>query len=170
MARPQPGDFAAFYQDYINKTEGCNTISQLINQYSSTLNGFMNQLPESKADYSYADGKWTVKDLLQHLIDTERIMTYRALTIARKDSIVLPGFEENAYAANANAKNRSLQSLKEEFVAIRQSTDLFLLSLTVDQLLQKGTANKNAITVNALAFIIFGHILHHKQILEERYL
>ena len=169
MARPQQGDFATFYQKYIDKTKSEN-IKTLIENNAAVLYHFVINIPEAKADYAYADGKWTVKDLLQHMIDTERIMVYRALTIARKDNFNLPGFDENEYATQADASSRILQSLKEEFVAVRKSTDQFLLALSTDQLQQKGIANGNPITVNALAFIIFGHALHHKQILEERYL
>ena len=169
MSRPQAGDFGSFYQKYIDKTKS-ETIKELVSNNSSVLNHFINNIPESKAEYSYDEGKWTVKDLLQHMIDTERIMIYRALTIARKDSISLPGFDENEYAVNANASSRILQSLKEEFVSVRKATDLFLLSLSEEQLQQKGIANGHPITVKALAFIIYGHALHHKQILEERYL
>lgn len=169
LTRPRKGDFAPNYSDYINKTEG-ETIAQLIANYSELLNDFVNGLPEAKANFAYAAGKWTVKDVLQHLLDAERIFTYRALRFARKDTTMLPGFDEDMYAANANATQRSLQSLKEEFVAVRKATDLFFLSLQEDQLAQKGTANNYSTTVQALAFVVFGHLLHHKQILEERYL
>jgi len=169
MARPQQGEHGEFYQKYINKTQG-DSIQSLINNHSALLNDFVNDLPESKASYAYADGKWTIKDLVQHIIDTERIMSYRALTFARKDAKDLPGFEEDDYALAANAGNRTLQSLKDEFVALRKSTDLFLLSLTDQQLQQVGKANGYAVKVNSIAFMLFGHALHHKQIIEERYL
>ncbi|HEX3024433.1 MAG TPA: DinB family protein [Chitinophagaceae bacterium] len=169
MARPQPGEYGSFYQTYIDKTKS-DTVKLLVENNSSVLHHFVMNLPEAKADYAYAAGKWTIKDLLQHMIDTERIMIYRALTIARNDKFNLPGFDENNYAIAANASTRILQSLKEEFVAVRKSTDLFLLSLTEEQLQQKGIANSHPITVNSLAYIIYGHALHHKQIIEERYL
>lgn len=169
MARPVHGDFAPFYENYIGMAEG-NTVQDLIARYSTELNTFIMSLPEAKADFAYAPGKWSVKDLLQHIIDTERVFTYRATRFSRKDTTHLPGFDENAYAANAAAATRSLQSLKEEFVVLRKATDIFLQSLSEEQLSLKGTANNYPITVNAVTFVIFGHILHHKQILEERYL
>lgn len=169
MARPATTEYASFYNNYINKTN-VNSVQELIATYANTLNNFFNSLPEEKADFAYAENKWTVKDLLQHIIDTERIFTYRALRFARKDTTPVAGFEENEYALNANASNRTLEELKDEFVAVRKATDIFLGSLTDEQLMQFGTANGNAISVNAIAFIIFGHILHHKNILEERYL
>ena len=169
MARPKEGDYASFYHNYIQKAVGENP-KDLIEKYSVALNEFINHLPEAKADYAYAENKWTVKDVIQHLIDAERIFAYRALRFARKDATNLPGFDENSFAANANAGSRSLQSLQEEFKAVRKSTDLLLLSFTEEQLQQKGMGNNNSITVNAIAFITFGHLLHHKEILEDRYL
>jgi uncharacterized damage-inducible protein DinB len=169
MARPQKGEHGEFYQKYIDKTIG-DSVESLVGNHSASLNIFINNLPESKSDFAYSEGKWTIKDLLQHMIDTERIMSYRALTFARKDAQNLPGFDENDYAIAANAGNRSLQSLKDEFVAVRKATDLFLLSLNEEQLHQTGKANTHVVKVNSIAFMIFGHALHHQQILEERYL
>lgn len=170
MARPSIGDYASFYQAYIAKTEGCDSVTALIERYSNEINAFIISIPDEKAHYAYAENKWTVNDLLQHMIDAERIFTYRALTFARKDDKNLPGFDENEYAATANANGRTLQSLKEEFTAVRKSTDTFFVSLTEEQLQTQGKANNNPVTVNAIAFITFGHVLHHIQILKERYL
>ena len=169
MPRPNPQDAAEFYHNYINQAQG-NSIAEVMANQSVQINEFYNSLPESKAGYAYATGKWTIKELLQHLIDAERIFAYRALRIARKDTTPLPGFDENSYAANSNANSRTLQSLKEEFNAVRTSTDLMLRSFNDDQLNATGTASNKSITVNAIAFIIYGHLLHHKKIIEERYL
>lgn len=168
MLRPQPTEYAAFYASYISLATG-NSVADVIANHSQIINQFYNNLPNEKADYAYAIGKWTIKDLVQHLIDAERVFIYRATRFARKDKQPLLGFEENDYANNANANNRNLQDLKEEFLALRKSTDLFLLSLNDIQLQQIGTANNNSITVNAIACIVFGHALHHKNIIEERY-
>jgi uncharacterized damage-inducible protein DinB len=169
MPRPQTGDYNNFYQRYIDYANG-NNIQEMLANHSAAINDFVNGLPEEKAAYKYAPEKWTVKDVLQHMIDAERIFVYRALTFARKDATPLPGFEENDYAANADTSLRTLQSLKDEFIATRQSTDIFLSNLTDEELKQEGSANNNPITVNAIAFIVIGHILHHKKVLEERYL
>ena len=169
MTRPQAGDFGTFYQPYINLATGEN-IETLIGNHSKTILDFIETLPEIKADFSYADDKWTVKQLLQHVIDTERIFVFRAITFARKDSVKLAGFDENLYAKNAPTSNRCLADLKKEFSLVRQSTNLFLLSLTDENLQQKGTASNHSISVNAIAFIIFGHSLHHIKVLQERYL
>ena len=169
MARPTEKEFPTFYKNYIAKTEG-NSIEELINNYSNSFNSFVQTLPNEKQNFAYAEGKWSVKDLLQHLIDAERVFVYRATRFSRKDKTDLAGFNENDYAKNANASNKSLEILVEEILALRKSTDLFLQNLSEEQLSQTGTANGNEITVNAIAFIIFGHFLHHKNILVERYL
>ncbi len=169
MQRPLENEYAYFYKNYIALATG-NNINAVITNHSNIIDDFYNNLPEAKADYAYAEGKWTIKDLLQHLIDAERIFVYRATRFVRKDNQSLLGFEENDYAQNANAANRTLQSLKNELSALRTSTNLFLESLNDEQLAQSGAANNNLITVNAIAFIIFGHLLHHKNIIEERYL
>lgn len=170
MARPKDTDYNPFYQSYINQTMGCNSVTELIETHSQTITNFVLSIPQAKEDYQYAEDKWSVKDVLLHLIDAERVFTYRAMRFSRHDVTDLPGFDENNYTKYAGANKRSLNSIQEEFIANRKSTDLFLLSLSDSQLLQTGTANKNFITVNAIAFVIFGHLLHHKKILEERYL
>jgi uncharacterized damage-inducible protein DinB len=169
MARPQIGDFNDYAKGYVNAAKG-ETVQDLIANFSADFLTFLDTIPASKADFAYADGKWTVKQLLQHMIDTERIFAFRAVTFARKDMVTLSGFDENSYAEAAPANHRSLADLKLEFSLLRQSTDLFLQSLLDADLLQFGIASNHRITVNALAFIIFGHNQHHKKILIEKYL
>lgn len=169
MARPASNDYAAYYTPYVNQVQG-DHITEVIDRYAAPIMEFVRNIPDAKADYRYADGKWTVKELLLHMIDAERIFAYRALRIARKDQTPLPGFEENAYAMASGADKRTLQSLKDEFTAVRASTDLLLRSFDEGQLAATGTASNNPVSVNAIAFIIFGHILHHQQVMQERYL
>jgi hypothetical protein len=169
MAKPKQGDYGSFYEGYISKVDA-NNLHEAVNTYSHPLCYFYVNLPEEKADYQYEIGKWTLKDLLQHVIDTERIMQYRLLRIARNDHTPLPGFEENDYAIEADASKRSFVSLKEEFIALRKSTDLLIQSLNEVQLSNIGIASGNNITSNAVGYIIFGHLMHHKQIIQERYL
>ncbi len=169
MARPIESEYPLFYKNYITKTEG-NCIAELINHYSNNFNAFIQSIPNEKQDFAYAKYKWTVKDLIQHLIDAERVFVYRATRFSRKDKTDLPGFDENEYAKNTNAINKNFTDLKNEIIVLRKSTDLFLQNLSDDQLAQTGTANGNEISVNAIAFIIFGHFLHHQNILIERYL
>jgi uncharacterized damage-inducible protein DinB len=169
MSRPQSNDYAAYYSTYISKVEG-DTIKEVIKKYSEPLLQFYTSLPEDKADHRYAEGKWTVKELLLHIIDAERIFSYRALRIARKDKTPLPGFDENAYTPASKASDRTLQSLEDEFAAVRKATDIMISTFDKEQLSERGTASDQPVTVNAIAFIMFGHMIHHKQILQERYL
>jgi len=170
MARPTSGSFHPIYQQgYIDAAVG-ETIQELIANHSEGIDAFYASIPLDKGDYAYAERKWTVKQLLQHVIDTERILTYRALCISRGEKAALPGFDEDSYAANATAIERNIEGLIEELLALRKSTNLLLLSFTEDQLEQVGNANGYSTTVNAICFIIFGHLLHHQQILKERYL
>jgi len=170
MARPQLGDyFVAYQQRYIDAATG-ETVAEIIDKHTHFINRFICTLPDEKANYSYAEGKWTVKQVLQHMIDTERILGYRALCVSRKETIALPGFDEDSYAANAPATHRTLDDLKGEFVMLRASTDMLLLSFTEEQLLCRGIASNNPTTVNSLCFVIIGHALHHIKVLKERYL
>ena len=169
MPKPLPGDYPSFFEGYIHQIEFSN-IKDALNQISHPLTYFYLNLPEEKGDYAYATEKWTLKDMLQHIIDTERIMQYRLLRIARNDTTPLPGFDENDYAKNAIASTRTFISLKEELKALRKSTDLLVLSLSDDQLANEGIASNQRITANAIAYIIFGHLMHHKKVIEERYL
>lgn len=166
--KPQQSEYPAYYHKYICLTNG-NNINELIQNHSYEIIKFINDIPNEKADYAYAKGKWTIKELLQHLIDVERIFIYRALRFARKDSQALLGFEEDDYVLHSNAKNRTLQNLKDELNALRNSSDIFFVSLNNEQLQQIGIANNLPISVNAIVFICFGHLIHHINIIKERY-
>lgn len=131
---------------------------------------FVQNIPMDKFDYRYAEGKWTIKDIIQHVIDTERIFAYRALRFSRNDKTPLPSFEENDYADNTDSNKRSIQDLLTEFSALRHSTLLFYKSLSEEQLKRIGTASGNQISVRALGFVMIGHQKHHQKVFEERYL
>lgn len=169
MPRPLAGDFGAFYQGYADMATG-QSVPELLATHSARIAAFISALPEEKANYAYAEGKWTIKQLVQHLIDTERIFAYRALRISRKDTTPLPGFDENHYAQNAPVDQKSLSDLKEEYLLVRKTTDLLLAGFQEDQLNFIGNASGHPCTLNALCYIIFGHHLHHIKILKERYL
>lgn len=166
--RPIEGDFAPFYKTYIDKTEE-STIEELITNYADLVNEFVVSIKEEKSNYAYAENKWTVKDVLQHIIDAERVFVYRILRFSRNDKTDLSGFDEELYAKETFITNRTLANLKEEFFALRKSTDILLKSLTDTQLSRYGNANNYHVTVNALGFIIYGHLLHHINVLKERY-
>lgn len=131
---------------------------------------FVQNIPMDKFDYRYAEGKWTIKDIIQHIIDSERIFGYRALRISRNDKTALPGFEENNYVENTDANSRSIQDLLAEFSAVRHSNLFLFKSFSEEQLKRVGTASNTAISVRAIAFIIIGHQKHHQRIFQERYL
>ena len=170
MARPQPGEYnEQFQQQYIDVARG-NKVEELINNHSGNFISFIQSVPDEKAGFTYAEHKWTVKEVLQHMIDAERVFVYRMLRLARKNAYTMPGFDQDIFANNSHTSQRSLDSLKKEFSLLRQSTDIFLLSLTGEDLLQKGIVSDYPITVNSLIFVLFGHTQHHIDILKERYL
>lgn len=131
---------------------------------------FVQNIPMDKFDYRYAENKWTIKDIIQHIIDAERIFAYRALRISRNDKTPLPGFEENEYAQNTNAIRRSIQELLTELSAVRHSNLLLFKSLSDEQLTKLGTASNHTISVRAIGFLIIGHQKHHQKVFQERYL
>ena len=169
MANLIPGTYPAYAAGYINLVSA-DSVAEAIGKYSSSVTTFFKNLPQEKIGYRYAEGKWNLKEMLQHIIDTERIFAYRALRIARHDKTPLAGFDESTYAKASNADARSWESLLDEFEVVRKSTDLLLQSFTDDQLAQTGITNEQPNSVSALCFTIFGHILHHINIVKERYL
>ena len=166
----QSTEFAAFYATYINQVSEEFTLIEELEISLHRLIKFVQDIPMDKFDYRYAEGKWTIKDILQHLIDAERIFTYRALRFARNDKTDLPGFEENDYVNAANADDRTIMQLLTEMSAVRHATLLLFKTFSDEQLLQMGTANKNPISVRALGFVIIGHQNHHQRVFQERYL
>ncbi len=169
MPQPKPTDFPAYFGRYISRV-AVDSLAAALPAYSHALENFYSRLPEEKADYRYAPGKWTLKELLQHVVDTERIMSYRLLRIARKDKTPLASFDENTFAEHSRANERSFHDIKEEFLAVRKSTDMLIRSLSEEQLSESGTAGNNPVTANAVGYIIFGHMLHHKEVVEQKYL
>lgn len=131
---------------------------------------FVQNLPMDKFDYRYAEGKWTIKEIIQHIIDTERIFAYRALRISRNDSTPLPGFDENYFAQNTNGNSRSIRDLLMELSAVRHSNLLLFKSFSEEQLLRIGIASDHPISVRAIGFMMIGHQKQHQKVFEERYL
>ena len=166
----QSTEFAPFYATYINQVSEEFTLIEELEISLHRLIKFVQDIPMDKFDYRYAEGKWTIKDILQHLIDAERIFAYRALRFARNDKTDLPGFEENDYVDAANANDRTIMQLLTEMSAVRHATLLLFKTFTDEQLMRVGTANKNPISVRALGFVIIGHQNHHQRIFQERYL
>lgn len=169
MARPKPTDHPEYFGRYIALVTS-DTLREAVATYAQPLEQFYCTLPDDKGDYAYANGKWTLKDLLQHIIDAERIFSYRMLRIVRGDKTPLASFDENPYAENAKAGERSFAEIKEEFSAVRKASDLLIASLNEAQLAQQGVASNMPVTANSIGYIMFGHMLHHKKVIEERYL
>ena len=170
MPRPNTGDFAPYYQSYIEKATGSDVVAILDESYKP-LQGWLTSLDETKLGYRYAPGKWTLAQVLQHIIDAERVFAYRAMCIARGEQQALPGFDENGYADAAPASGRKLKGLTDELLNLRKATTILFRSIAGENALEKkGTASNKPITVNALGFIIAGHVLHHQAIVDTLYL
>lgn len=169
MSRPDLTKVPEWYHRYINLVEEDDLITAICNQTVS-FNSFLDSIPEEKINYRYAEGKWTVKEVLQHIIDSERVFSYRALRFARKDNTPLPGFDENDFAKNAKTDSRKWNDLVAEFNAVRLSTEILFKSFDDEQIESMGIANDNSIIVKAIGFIIAGHAIHHANVLKVRYL
>jgi uncharacterized damage-inducible protein DinB len=169
MSRPDLNRVPEFYHNYINLVEKDDLITAMKDQ-TADLSKLLENMPIEKKDYAYAPGKWTLKQLLQHIVDAERIFAYRALCFARKDSTPLPSFDEDSYANNAKTENRSWESLVEEFKAVRRSTEIMFQTFDNEQLESSGTASGKSNYVLAIGFTIVGHLKHHVNIMKERYL
>lgn len=169
ITRPQSGEYLPYYAQYISKVNGDDLFAamQAIHRETQTLLG---SLSDEQLQYRYAEGKWTIKDIVGHLIDAERIFAYRALRFARKDATDLAGFDENSYVPASNANERSIQDLLAEFTVVRAATFALFKSFSDEMLTLSGTANNNPISVRALAYIIGGHEMHHLAVIKERYI
>jgi hypothetical protein len=168
LERPKPGEYNPYYDRYISLIPGSDIVATLTTQLPKTL-ALLSARSEPDGELRYAPGKWSVKEALGHMIDTERIMAYRALRIARNDRTPMSGFEQDDYVREGPYADLRLADLVEEFKTVRASTLAFFRNLRPADWTRAGIANKNDVTVRALAYIIAGHELHHRHILEERY-
>ena len=166
--RPIDGTYAPYYKRYIDQVPDGDIISTLEDQFS-TFADFTAQLTGPELDFRYEPGKWSTRQVLMHVLDCERIFTYRALAFSRGETQSLPGFDQDAYVEETECGHRTSADLAEEFESIRKSTLTFFKSLTLDQWNASGIANAVPMTVHATAWIIAGHLVHHWRILKERY-
>ncbi|HDR4424084.1 TPA: DinB family protein [Bacillus cereus] len=166
--RPKASEYNRYYATYINLVSDGNIIHILERQIQET-NHLLKEISDSKGLFRYAPSKWSIKEVIGHIADTERIMAYRLLSIARGETAELPGYNDDMYVLKANFNKQSMQGLIENLMIVRQSTVHLLKSLDEDAWLERGNANKSEVTVRALAYIIAGHELHHLQIIQERY-
>ena len=168
MNRPETTEYADYYANYISKVPGSDVLSVLESQRLQMLQLFAGR-SERDGSFRYAPGKWTVKEVLGHITDTERIFAYRALRMARADQTPLPGFEQDDYVRSGAFGDRTLAGLAEEFAAVRTASISLLRSFNEEAWSRRGIASQKEVTVRALGFMIAGHQIHHRIILEERY-
>ena len=166
--RPGTGDNNPYYDRYISLI-GDDDIIEVLEEQRKTSEKFLKTFTEKRGNYSYVDGKWTVKEVLGHVIDTERVMAYRALAFARGEKQSLPGFEQDDYVAESNFNNRSLADMIHEFKTLRESNITLFKSFDEEILIRRGIASEAEVTVPALIYILAGHEKHHMNILKERY-
>jgi hypothetical protein len=169
MSAPELSTVPPFYHNYIRKVSEEPLAGALALRFRD-LTTLLQPLDESAWSHAYAPGKWSIKELVQHVIDTERIFSYRALCIARRDPNPLPGFDENAYAAASDAGSRSGSDILKELESLNAATSLQFKAFNESQLAARGISNGAPISVNAIGYILAGHALHHTAILRERYL
>jgi hypothetical protein len=168
IARPQAGEYAQYYDRYISLVHGEDILDTLDRQRREMML-LLSCRDEEDGDFRYAPDKWRAKEVLGHVCDTERIFAYRALRIARADATPLAGFEQDDYVRNGPFAQRPIADLVEEYIAVRRATISLLRNLDEAAWSRRGIASKNEVSVRALAYMIAGHELHHRKILEEKY-
>lgn len=168
IARPEPGESAPYYDRYISLVEGSDILATLDAQRRQMML-LLSGRDEADGDYRYAADKWNAKEVLGHVCDTERIFAYRALRIARGDQTPMEGFEQDDYVKNGPFAAAPLAEVVEDYIAVRRATLTLLRNLDEAAWMRRGVANKNEVSVRALAYLIAGHELHHRKILEEKY-
>ena len=168
IARPEPGEYAPYYDRYISLIAGTDILGTLDAQRRQMML-LLSGRDESDGDFRYAPDKWNAKEVLGHVCDTERIFAYRALRIARGDETPIEGFEQDDYVKNGPFVNAPIAEIVEDYIAVRRATLTLLRNLDEAAWTRRGVANKNAVSVRALAYTIAGHEVHHRRILEGKY-
>jgi hypothetical protein len=170
MTRPQPSEFHPFYSGYIQNVRDGNFLEQL-KENAAEVNSFFGTISKERHDYTYQRGKWTIKQIIMHMADAERVMSYRALTIARGDlKATLPQMDENLFASHVNIIARTVDDLLNEFLVIREATVFLFRNVSDAQSVYQGNVLGHVITPRALGYIIVGHAIHHMNIVRDRYL
>ena len=164
-----PDEYGDFYSRYISKSKNTYLFEQL-DYGSRQVTDLLQLIDDEQALHRYDEGKWSIKEVIGHMIDTERIMVYRALTFARGDDHKLPGFDQNSYVEAADFNERSLDDLMADYKSVRSSTISLFSSFGDEMLIARGTASGSEFSVRALGFVIIGHEIHHLEILKEKYL
>lgn len=161
-------EYQEFYGTYLNAIDDVNLIEELING-KKWMTSFIENLDESKLSYSHARGKWTVAEVLMHIIDTERVFQYRAFRFSKNDKTELPGFDQDEYMLETHATSRSKESILQEYISVRDASLTIYQNLTDLQIMYTGTASNIQWSVAGLGFVTSGHQKHHATILEEKY-
>jgi hypothetical protein len=169
MEKPTDAELSDYFLRYVSQVKETNLLNALIDQQNEFIS-FLKLLPADKENFRYAEEKWTLKELIQHIIDTERVFEYRALCFARHHDIPQPGFDQDLFVNNSNAANRQMKDLIEEFLAVRMSTIALYKSFNEEQMQRKGIASDRESTPLILGFAIVGHCTHHHKIIIEKYL
>lgn len=167
MNLPQPNEYPQWAKNYIDQVSG--DLFEILERQATEWPEFINSIAHV-ADHAYAPGKWTIREMTGHIIDTERILAYRLTAFARHEQEALPGFDEDQYVAQAHFSERSLQSFTEEFHLLRSANLYLFRSLNATEASRMGTASGRQISCRALLFVIAGHVIHHTRIIKERYL
>ncbi|MBC5773541.1 DinB family protein [Pontibacter sp. KCTC 32443] len=170
ITRPQASEYPAYYHVYIDQLPEQGEVLDILEEQAKDLRQLLHNLDDTRAEEAYAEGKWSIKELFQHMLDSERIFAYRALCIARGEQASLPGFDENGYAENSNADNRKLTDMLEEYELVRKSNLYLFRSFTNEMLDNVGIANSKEITLRGIIHVIAAHERHHMNILKSRYL
>ncbi len=164
-------EYAPYFEQYIKLVaEKEKSIMNHLIDSQKEFEMILRNLPKEKGDFAYAEGKWTLKELIQHIIDTERVFCYRALCFARNDKTELPGFDQDIFVDNSEANKRDYYDLLDEMQILREGTILLYQSFSEEVLLRKGIASENEISVRALGYLFSGHQIHHLNVVKERYL
>ena len=169
IARPHTSEYAAYYETYVSLVPDGDIVGTFERQLEETLS-LIRGIPETRGEFRYAEGKWSIKELIGHIIDCERVFAYRALRFGRGDTTPLSGFEQDDFVRGADFNKRSLENLADEYELVRRSTIALFGSLEADAWDRRGTANDNEVSVRGLAFITAGHERHHLGVLKNRYL
>ena len=168
LIRPEKSEYDAFYSTYIDKVPAGDILALLPESAQKTLD-LLAEYPEDREQDRYAPGKWTIRELMGHIVDTERLFAYRAAHFARADPAALPGMDQDVWAANSNASGRALSDLCSELASVRAATISLFASFDGEISIAKGMASGCQFTVRSLAYIIAGHEIHHRKVAEERY-
>ena len=169
ISKPNPDEYPEWFAGEINPVAYNDLIPDLYISHDITRT-FLSSLGDEQLHYRYAEGKWTIKEMWQHVIDVERVLTYRALRWSRNDNNVLHGFDHLAWVHNSNANNRNWQDILDEYSDVRKASTRLFKSFDMGMIMRRGTAGKSTLTVRAVGFLLLGHELHHANTIREKYL